>query len=104
MSAESPESTETIETFISRWETAEAAERANYQMFLTELCDLLEHPDPTSSSNNTYTFEKAIAYQKPDGNSTTVYADLYKKGHFVLETKQGAHAKKDNPDQLSLLK
>ncbi len=105
MSAESPESTETIETFISRWETAEAAERANYQMFLTELCDLLElaHPDPTSSSNNTYTFEKAIAYQKPDGNSTTVYADLYKKGHFVLETKQGAHAKKDNPDQLSLL-
>ena len=98
MSAESPATPKNIETFIARWETTEAAERANYQMFLTELCDLLEiaHPDPTSSTNNTYTFEKAIPYQKPDGTSTTVYADLYKRSCFILETKQGAHAKKDN--------
>ena len=46
---------------------------------------------------------KAIPYQKPDGTSTTVYADLYKRSCFILETKQGAHAKKDNPDQLPLL-
>ncbi len=28
-----------IESFISRWENSGAAERANYQMFLSELCD-----------------------------------------------------------------
>lgn len=30
-----------IESFISRWENSGAAERANYQMFLSELCDIL---------------------------------------------------------------
>lgn len=34
----------TVEDFIIRWQSAEAAERANYQMFLTELCDLLDVP------------------------------------------------------------
>jgi hypothetical protein len=28
----------TVEQFITRWQGAEASERANYQMFLTELC------------------------------------------------------------------
>ena len=30
-----------IKNFISRWEASGAAERANYQLFLAELCDLL---------------------------------------------------------------
>jgi hypothetical protein len=40
---------------------------------------------------------------KPDGSQTTVYADLYKRGCFILETKQGAHARKDNSNQLEML-
>ncbi len=98
---------ELIETFIARWEEAEAKERANYQMFLTELCDVLEvpHPDPSGSDNafNRYVFDRSLDRIKTDGSKTTVYADLYKRGSFMLETKQGAHAKKDQANQLPLL-
>lgn len=30
-----------IDAFIKHWETSAASERANYQLFLTELCDAL---------------------------------------------------------------
>ena len=93
-----------VETFIQRWEKAEAAERANYQMFLAELCDLIEvpHPDPAGADNefNRYVFDRAITRQKPDASSTTVWADLYKRGSFILETKQGANAA-DSPAAIS---
>lgn len=96
-----------VERFIARWERAEAHERANYQMFLTELCDLLDapHPDPSGANNasNAYVFDRAITRVKPDASSTTVYADLYKRGCFILETKQGANAKKDDAARISLL-
>ena len=38
-----------IAAFIRRWEKSGGAERANYQLFLTELCDVLgvNHPEPT---------------------------------------------------------
>ena len=35
-----------IEAFIIRWEAATGSERANYQLFLTELCGLLDLPQP----------------------------------------------------------
>jgi hypothetical protein len=82
-----------LDSFISRWENSGAAERANYQMFLSELCDLLEipRPDPTSPDpeNNLYVFDRAITRVNPDGSSVTNYIDLYKARHFVCETKQG---------------
>jgi len=81
------------DTFITRWESSGAAERANYALFLTELCDLLEvpRPEPTSAdaAKNTYVFERAVTRTNPDGSSSTGFIDLYKAGHFVLETKQG---------------
>ncbi|WP_308984140.1 type IIL restriction-modification enzyme MmeI [Thalassobacterium sedimentorum] len=84
----SQNSTPAIETFIARWEKAEAAERANYQMFLAELADLLDvpHPDPAGADNefNQYVFDCAITRQKPDGTATTVWADLYKRGCLKL--------------------
>ena len=82
-----------IESFISRWENSGAAERANYQMFLSELCDILEvpRPDPTSPdpAKNLHVFDRAISRVNPDGSSVTNYIDLYKARHFVCETKQG---------------
>lgn len=87
---------ETITSFISRWENSGAAERANYQMFLAELCDLLQvpRPDPTSPDpeKNRYVFDRAVPRVNPDGSSVTNYIDLYKAAHFVLETKQGVSA------------
>lgn len=79
-----------IDNFIARWETSGAAERANYQLFLAELCDLLDapHPHPTEpdESRNAYVFEKAV----PLPGGTTGFIDLYKRGCFVLEAKQGS--------------
>jgi hypothetical protein len=83
-----------INAFISRWESSGAAERANYQMFLAELCEILEvpRPDPTSpdAEKNLYVFDRAITRTSPDGSAVTNYIDLYKAGHFVCETKQGS--------------
>ena len=42
-----PEPTrEQIDAFIQRWEKSGAAERSNYVLFLSELCDLLDIPRP----------------------------------------------------------
>jgi hypothetical protein len=85
---------EHIESFITRWENSGAAERANYQMFLSELCDIIgvPRPDPTSPdpAKNLYVFDRAITRVNPDGSSVTNYIDLYKARHFVNETKQGS--------------
>jgi hypothetical protein len=83
-----------LTAFIARWENSGAAERANYQMFLAELCDVLgvPRPDPTSPDpdRNLYVFDRAITRTSPDGSAVTNYIDCYKARHFVLETKQGA--------------
>ncbi len=51
-------------SFIARWSKAEASARANYVLFLSELCDLLEvpRPDPVGpdTAQNAYVFERAI--------------------------------------------
>src|SRR5690606_35903264 len=68
-------------------------ERANYQLFLTELCDLLEVPRPdvttTDDTQNAYVFERAVRFDNRDGTHSTGRIDLYKRGCFVCETKQG---------------
>ncbi len=78
-----------IQAFITKWQLSGAAERANAQLFLAELCDILglERPQPSGpdETQNAYCFEKAI----PSGSGTTNFIDLYKRGHFVLECKQG---------------
>lgn len=45
--------TDRIESFITRWAASGASERANYQLFLTELCELLGVPrtDPATADN-----------------------------------------------------
>ncbi len=82
-----------VDLFISRWQGQEGGqERANYALFLTELCDLLDlpHADPASASteNNGYVFERAVREIGRDGSSSTKRIDLYKQDCFVLEAKQ----------------
>jgi len=80
-------------SFIARWSSSGAAERANYQLFLSELCDLLgvARPDPTKpdDSSNAYVFERNVTFHHPDGTTSTGRIDLYKRGCYVLEAKQG---------------
>ncbi|HET7369216.1 MAG TPA: DNA methyltransferase [Gammaproteobacteria bacterium] len=84
---------ERTDAFIERWSPSGGAERANYQLFLAELCDLIDvpRPDPARPDNleNGYVFERSLTFTNADGGRTTNYIDLYKRGCFVCETKQG---------------
>lgn len=83
----------TAEKFISKWKDAEGGqERANYAMFLTELCQMLDVPSPdvagATTENNDYVFERAVTFTDRDGRTSQGRIDLYKRGSFVLEAKQ----------------
>ena len=82
-----------IDKFLSRWRKAGASERANYAMYLSELCDELgvTRPDPASEATaaNDYVFERAVTLRFNDETTSTGRIDLYKRGCFVLEAKQG---------------
>jgi hypothetical protein len=85
--------------FIDRWRHSGAAERANYALFLSELCDYLgvPRPEPAVQDNslNHYVFERPVMpviFRHPTGLTSTGFIDLYKRGCFVLEAKQGSEA------------
>jgi hypothetical protein len=84
----------TYPEFEARWKPAGGAERANYGLFLQDLCDLLSvpRPDPTTDdpTQDAYVLERAVQFN--DGpKKSTGRIDLYKRGCFVLETKQGVN-------------
>lgn len=83
---------EHLDTFLSRWHNAGGTERANYQLFLTELCSLLDLPLPEPAGDDTrdnaYVFERRVVINQPDGSSNNGFIDLYKRDSFVLEAKQ----------------
>ncbi len=83
----------TAEKFVEKWKDAEGGqERANYAMFLTELCQVLEVPSPdvagATTENNDYVFERAVTFSDREGKTSQGRIDLYKRGCFVLEAKQ----------------
>ena len=86
-----------IDEFINRWRPSGGSERANYQLFLSELCDLLgvEKPGVATSDakGDPYCFERPVSQRKGDGSTSTGFIDLYKKGCFVCEAKQGSDKK-----------
>jgi hypothetical protein len=82
-----------LEGFIARWRGNEGgAERANFPLFLTELCALLDlpRPDPADATHthNDYVFERAVTFRDAGGATGHGRIDLYKRGCFVLEAKQ----------------
>lgn len=85
-----------IADFISRWKGVNGSERANYQLFLTELCTILDLPlpDPANkgTEENSYVFERRVTIKQPDGTENNGYIDLYKRNSFVLEAKQSGKA------------
>ncbi|HTX50596.1 MAG TPA: type IIL restriction-modification enzyme MmeI, partial [Caulobacteraceae bacterium] len=98
-----------VDQFIARWTAREGgAERANYQMFLSELCDVLgvARPDPAGAERalNDYVFERSVSQRESAGATAPRRIDLYKKGAFILEAKQSRMPGGRNalPDQLAL--
>jgi len=79
--------------FIARWDGTGMAERANYARFLDELCDVLgvSRPDPASGSGGPYRYERGVLHHDTDDSTTNRRIDLYKRGCFVLEAKQGSN-------------
>ena len=94
-----------IDEFITRWTTSGGNEMANFQSFASELCDLLQldRPKPAQSDGQTndYRFERPVT-ETHTGARRHRRIDLYRKGCFVMEAKQGAGPKAE-AEQLSLL-
>lgn len=101
-----------VEAFIQRWQGREGGqERANYALFLSELCGALglDPPDPADASTerNDYVFERIVREVGRDGTASHRRIDLYRRGAFVLEAKQSRQRKggeKEVPGQEDLFK
>ncbi|MCY7286255.1 MAG: hypothetical protein LH679_23105 [Cyanobacteria bacterium CAN_BIN43] len=82
-----------IEPFITRWQSSDGAERANYQMFFAEMTDALGvgRPYPQGQiPDDPYCFDRNLKIFSPNGNLTDGYIDFYKADHFLIEAKQGS--------------
>ncbi|MBL8490343.1 MAG: class I SAM-dependent DNA methyltransferase, partial [Rhodocyclaceae bacterium] len=81
-----------VETFVARWEAASGSERANYQLFLIELTELLglERPGTAvaEAGGNAYCFERRVDFRHGDGSASVGFIDCYRRGSFVGETKR----------------
>ena len=79
--------------FVRRWSRASAAERANAQLFLTELCGVLGIAPPSPATNDPavdrYVFEYPIRQAHGADRVADTRADLFKADCFLLEAKQG---------------
>jgi hypothetical protein len=84
-----------IEEFIGRWKASGGNEIANFQSFAAELV-LLLGVEPVKvadadGQNNDYRFERPVTFTHT-GSERRGRIDLYRKGCFVLEAKQGTSA------------
>ena len=84
----------TVDEFIAKWEPSGGNERANTQLFITDLCVLLgvEAPQPTlpDTQRNDYVFEKHVIKTEIEGSTSNGWIDLYKRDAFILKAKQGS--------------
>lgn len=82
--------TTAVTEFIDAWIQSGAAERSNYQGFLRDLCDIIGAPRPepakADSAENVYVFEHPVRFAE----GGTGFIDLYRRGAFILEAKQGS--------------
>lgn len=87
-----PDNKNKIDSFIQRWRAVTGSERANYQLFITGLCELLELPPPEpaheDTRDNAYVFERRVAFAHGDGSTSNGFIDCYRRGAFVLEAKK----------------
>lgn len=78
----------TTNRFIHKWQGVSASELSTSQTFLLDLCGLLDVQSPFPTPEQDYMFERPITFQHPDGSTSPGRVDLYRRGHFVLESKK----------------
>lgn len=80
------------ERLVSKWAGASGSERANYQLFVADLCRLLGAPEPDpardDTRDNAYVFERRVTFAHGDGSTSAGFIDCYRRGAFVLEAKK----------------
>ena len=85
-----------LSTFIAKWKESGASERANKDSFLRDLCDVLEVPHPDAKTGDPerdqYVFEREAVLVHGGERHSVGFIDLYKRGCFILEAKQGSDA------------
>jgi hypothetical protein len=86
-------SDEAAERFIAKWNGVGASELSASQSFLIDLCHLLGVDTPHPTAEQSYMFERPIAFMHGDGSSSPGRIDLYRRGAFVLESKKLKAAK-----------
>ena len=94
-----------IDDFITRWKASGGSERANFQQFAIELTQILgvDAPKPATADaqSDDYRFERPVTFLHTATQSRG-FVDLYRRGSFIMEAKQGVH-RTTTDDQLSLL-
>ncbi len=80
--------------FIKAWKGRDGREIENSQTFLNALCDVLGVQKPHQVEDRLeYGFERPVTFHHANGTTSTGRIDLYKRGSFVLEAKQGSEQK-----------
>lgn len=89
-----PETIRKLRELNTRWTDVGAAERANYQVYLIELCEAIgvERPRPAAQAGRmaegvAYQFEFPVRTTTREGDVSTNFIDLYKAECFALEAK-----------------
>lgn len=87
-----------INLLVEESKKSSASELANAQLFICKLCEAMDLPAPEFArehdSQNHYVFEKLVHFGALNGKARTGRIDLYKRGCFVLESKQSAQARR----------
>ena len=89
-----------VTRFIKAWKALPGREIENSQSFLNALCDLIgvDKPHDSEADRLEYGFERPVKFHHANGSSTDGRIDLYKRGAFVLEAKQGSEQKARSAD------
>ncbi len=92
-----------IEHFIAHWRDTGGSELANTQSFVNGLCALIGVAPPDGSrvddAHNDYVFERRVFQDNGDGTTSFGRIDVYKRGAFILEAKQGSDADRAAADR-----
>jgi len=81
-----PSILDALRKLVARWTGVKARERANYQLYLGELCAALDVEGPRPAGSG-YEYEFPIKVVDREGKEGSNFVDLFKRDHFVLEAK-----------------
>jgi hypothetical protein len=76
-----------LRALADKWDAVPAAERANFQTYVTELCAALNVTPPRPRGTG-YEFEYPVTtVDRRTGREATNFIDLYRQGFWILEAK-----------------